>query len=68
MKPRKRYHATTSTHAAGFDIAIRRPDRGVICNILALSLFDDGSGVAAAKADAKLIVEALNAYAKRGQP
>jgi hypothetical protein len=65
MRTRKRYYATTSGHAAGIDIAIRSPDRSLMANILGLALFDDGSGIEKAKADAKLIVDALNAYAKR---
>jgi len=68
MKPRKRYYATTSGHAEGIDIAIRSPDRSVIANVLGLALFDDGSGIEKAKADARLIVDALNAYAKRRKP
>jgi len=61
MRTRKRYYATTSAHAAGIDIAIRSPDGGTLANVLGLALFDDGTGIEKAKADAKLIVEALNA-------
>ena len=68
MKPRKRYSTTTSGHAAGIEIAIRSPDRSVIANVLGLALFDDGSGIGKAKANAQLIVDALNAYAKQGRP
>ncbi len=65
MKPRRRYYRTISGHAAGIDIEIRSPDRGVIATVFGLTLFDDGSGIEKAKADAELIVDALNAYAKR---
>jgi hypothetical protein len=64
MRTRKRYYSTTSGHAAGIDIAIRSPDRSVIANVLGLAQFDDGSGIEKAKANAQLIVDALNAYAK----
>jgi len=60
MKPHKRYYTTTHGHAAGIDIAIRTPDSRVICTVHGLSMFDDGSGIEQAKADAGMIVEALN--------
>lgn len=65
MKQRKRYYATTTGHAAGIDIAIRSPDRRVIGTVIGLSVFDDGGGIEQAKADAGMIVAALNAYARQ---
>ena len=68
MPKRKSYYLTTSGNAVGVDFIIRAPDRRVICSIMGLSLYDDGSGIEEAKAKARLIVDALNAYAKAGRP
>jgi hypothetical protein len=68
MRTRKRYYTTTSGYDAGIDIRIRQPDGGVLANVFGISLYDDGSGIEQAKANAGLIVAALNAYAKRGRP
>ena len=68
MRIRKRYYSTTGYHPAGIDIIVCRPDGGAICNVLGLTLYDDGSGIEKAKLDAKLIVDTLNAFVKRGRP
>ena len=67
MPKRTRYYLTTTGNAVGVDFIIRTPDRRVICSIMGLSLYDDGSGIDQAKADAGLIVDALNAYRKQPQ-
>ncbi len=68
MPKRTRYYMTRCGHAAGVDFLIRSPDRRVICSIMGMSLHDDGSGIAEAKATARLIVAALNAYTQGGRP
>ena len=68
MRTRKRYYHTIGGNASGVEISIRTPDRQVIASVMGLGLYDDGSGIEQAKANAQLIVDALNAYAKRGRP
>ena len=68
MPKRTRYYLTTSGFAEGVDLAIHAPDRSVIANVMGLAMFGDTGGIDQAKANAQLIVDALNAYAKRGRP
>jgi hypothetical protein len=64
MKTRKRYYSTESGHAAGIDIAVRSPDRRVLCTIMGMDGPDAPGGIKEARETAAMIVGALNTRAK----
>jgi hypothetical protein len=65
MKPRKRYYSTESGHESGIDIAVRAPDRRVLCTVMGLAGPDAPGGIEEARQTAAMIVGALNAGVKR---
>jgi len=62
MRTRKRYYSTESGHAVGIDIAVRSPDRRVLCTVTGLAGPEAPGGIEEARETAAMIVEALNAY------
>jgi hypothetical protein len=63
-----RYHLTTSGFAEGISIAICSPNGSLIASVMGLAVFGDVGGIDQAKADAQLIVDALNAYTLGDRP
>ena len=64
MTTRPTYHATIDRNGTEDEITIHAPDGRAMA---AIQFWDKGEeGATEAKADAELIVDALNAYAKRG--
>jgi hypothetical protein len=64
MRPRKRYRSTEYDHPMGLAVCVSRPDGTHLVTVTATELYPDS--VERVRADAGLIVRALNAYAKRG--
>lgn len=64
MNPRTRYHATEYDHPMGLMVCIARPDGSHLVTVTATELHEDG--IERVRADAGLIVDALNAYAEMG--